>query len=304
MKKGGAVIFEQISSIKNKSRSASVNIDNNDLIAVVLDAANTEYQLVLTAEQRNKGAVLYLENLESAMTQHWPQISDTNHKDDGNEITLIAFQCVCFKCGAKGHKSNDPKCPMKNVSGGAQNNVCQGGKGWFSGKCNNCGKDGHKEADCWAKAGNEGKRPAWYKQKETNASAIDQSGGGVEFLLCGMNFPALQEFLLDPNVWIADTGAMVHTTPYKADMVKHRPANRGDAITMGNGASEEASINETLKGTNHDKHRNEVEPANLDKVRHLPRGRFNLFSVTKLMKQRWTLGGDVKALWLDKGVKT
>jgi hypothetical protein len=26
-----------------------------------------------------------------------------------------------------------------------------------------------------------------------------------------------------------------------------------------------------------------------------------LFSVTKLMKQGWTQGGDAKALWLDKG---
>jgi hypothetical protein len=80
MKKGEnpAVIFEQISSIKNKFRSASVTIDNNDLIAVVLDAANTEYQSVLTAEQRNGGTVLSLEDLESAMTQHWHQISGTS----------------------------------------------------------------------------------------------------------------------------------------------------------------------------------------------------------------------------------
>jgi hypothetical protein len=110
MKKGEnpAVIFEQISSIKSKFRSASVNIDENDLIAVVQDAANPEYQLVLTAEQRQKGTLLSIQDLESAMTQYWRQISGTTHKDDGNEIALMAFQGVCFKCGANGHKSMIP----------------------------------------------------------------------------------------------------------------------------------------------------------------------------------------------------
>jgi hypothetical protein len=162
---------------------------------------------------------------------------------------------------------------MKNVSGGAQNTFRKGGKSRFGGKCNNCGKDGHNEADCWAKAGNESKCPAWFKNKETNASAIDQGIGGVDFLLCRTSLPKGQEVLQDPNVWIADSGATVHTTPYKASIVKHKPADRGDAITIGNGASEEASIIGTLKGTIHDKHGTEVGPANMDEFRHLPGGK-------------------------------
>ena len=39
----------------------------------------------------------------------------------------------------------------------------------------------------------------------------------------------------------------------------------------------------------------------LKKVTHLPNGKFNLFSITKMTKQSWHLHGDNKAIWLTKG---
>jgi hypothetical protein len=44
--------------------------------------------------------------------------------------------------------------------------------------------------------------------------------------------------LLDPNVWIADTGATVHATPNSSAMVKKNDRNGNDSVTMGNGKSE------------------------------------------------------------------
>jgi hypothetical protein len=120
------------------------------------------------------------------MNQHWHQVFRRTHADsEGTEVTLSAFAGVCFKCGTKGKKSNDPACPMKNSigGGGGQYNSRKGGKARFSGKCNNCGKDRHKEADCWAKGRNESKKPVWYKKKEMGAITIDTSSN-VEFLLC------------------------------------------------------------------------------------------------------------------------
>jgi hypothetical protein len=35
----------------------------------------------------------------------------------------------------------------------------------------------------------------------------------TKIALCAMKFPNSMKFLLDPNVWIADTGATVHATP-------------------------------------------------------------------------------------------
>jgi hypothetical protein len=63
-----ATLFEQISSIENKYNTAVTKIAEEDLIAVVLDAATAEYQAVLTSiEQRMKGGNVKMEDLETCM---------------------------------------------------------------------------------------------------------------------------------------------------------------------------------------------------------------------------------------------
>jgi hypothetical protein len=53
-------LFEQISSIKNKFNMSTRHIEEEDLIAVVLDTAPQEYQSLLTTEQHIKGASITL----------------------------------------------------------------------------------------------------------------------------------------------------------------------------------------------------------------------------------------------------
>jgi hypothetical protein len=113
----------------------------------------------------------------------------------------------------------------------------------FAGKCNNCGKQGHKEAQCWENEENKDKYyPKGNKMSEAAQSVIGQgtSGTKVEFLLCTMTFPGDQKMLTDPNVWIADTAVMVHTTPYATGMHKIKEATANDAITVGKGINEKA----------------------------------------------------------------
>ena len=56
MKKGQepAVLFEQISAVENRYNSVE-QVSEEDLIAVILDAAPAEYHSVLTSEHRFKG---------------------------------------------------------------------------------------------------------------------------------------------------------------------------------------------------------------------------------------------------------
>jgi hypothetical protein len=60
----------------------------------------------------------------------------------------------------------------------------------------------------------------------------------AELTLCAMKFPNSMKLLLDPNIWIADTGATVHATPNSSAMVKKSDRNGNDSVTMGNGKSE------------------------------------------------------------------
>jgi hypothetical protein len=105
---------------------------------------------------------------------------------------------------------------------------------------------------------------------------------------------------LDPNIWIADTAATVHMTPHEIGMFEVKEAKAEDAIAVGNGSNEKAEKVASISGTLHDKHGKERNQAALQDVTHLPSGKFNLFSLTKMQKDGWTLHGDDKAIWLSK----
>ena len=109
-----AIIFEQISAIENQYNTDTKKIDEEELIAIVLDVAPFEYQAVLTTEHRMKGTAIKLSDLEAAMTQMYRQMISKRARGgmndaDETEITLSAFQGTCWKCKKKGHRSN--KCP-------------------------------------------------------------------------------------------------------------------------------------------------------------------------------------------------
>jgi hypothetical protein len=54
------ILFEQLSTVKNRCKKPGEQIPDNDFIAAVLTAAPKEYMLILTTEQQNKGRQLYV----------------------------------------------------------------------------------------------------------------------------------------------------------------------------------------------------------------------------------------------------
>jgi hypothetical protein len=64
------VIFEQIRTIKNRCCTYMQKIDEDDLIAVMIDAESKEYKAILMMERHIQGAALDLSHLEQAMNQH------------------------------------------------------------------------------------------------------------------------------------------------------------------------------------------------------------------------------------------
>jgi hypothetical protein len=168
-----ATLFEQICTIENRYNTPTRKIDQDELIATLLDRAAPEYRSLLTAVQMMKGASVKLSDFEDAMNKYWRQESangksEEDNDDDDNEIALAGFEGICFKCRKKGHKSNECKE--------------DGNGGHFRGTCYNCGKPGHMSRDCWLKEENKDNRPSYWKTRETGASAIDRSSH-VEFLL-------------------------------------------------------------------------------------------------------------------------
>eukprot|EP00957_Ditylum_brightwellii_P010943 829036-Ditylum_brightwellii.AAC.1 len=143
-----SVLMDQIKTIDVEFSEFNKKMDEEDKIALVLE----KLQFCITYGDTVK-----------------PQGS-------GDELTLLAVDGDCYKCGKKGHRAN--KCPNKK---GKQHKR-------FNGKCNNCNRDGHKEVDCWMKESNGSKRLTWFnKNKEkglaTGGREEEESNCGKEYLL-------------------------------------------------------------------------------------------------------------------------
>ena len=113
----------------------------------------------------------------------------------------------------------------------------------------------------------------------------------IETALGQLEFPARQEILRDPNVWIADTGASTHSTAHKQGIIKTRDATGHDAVTVGNGHVESGGLVGNISGHVCDKHGSMLFEATISDVVHVPTNVFNLFSLTKMMEMDWELHG-------------
>jgi hypothetical protein len=123
----------------------------------------------------------------------------------------------------------------------------------------------------------------------------------AELALCDIKSPNIMKLLLHPNVWIADTGATVHATPNSSAKIKKSDRNGNDSITMGNGKSEATEWYGDLPVTICDMEGNTKGDSKMTHVAYVPTSKFNLFSLTIMMINKWILGGDENSIWIEKG---
>ena len=116
-----------------------------------------------------------------------------------------------------------------------------------------------------------------------------------------MTFPSVAELLKYPCVWIGDTGATKHITPYTQGMKNIKPDKSGTGITMGNDTVAKGTHTGVLPGIRCDHQGNQLDNVVLTNVSVVPSSAFNLFSITKMQLQGWVLGGDKNNLWITKG---
>ncbi len=103
-----SVLFDQIiSAIRNRYDTATHQIDEEELMAVVMSAAPEKYTLIITSEQCIKGSKLALDDLEEVMYQKWRQSkgSDT----EVPKINLSGFEGYCYQCKQQRHRAD--QCP-------------------------------------------------------------------------------------------------------------------------------------------------------------------------------------------------
>ena len=120
-------------------------------------------------------------------------------------------------------------------------------------------------------------------------------------MLAGIQVPACQALLYNLNVFIGNTGATVHSTPRSIGMVNLTDTNGGEQITVANGMSVAGSQIGNVIGTVCDKHENTKGAAQIRETILASGNKYNLFLITKMLDEGWTLGRDSKSIWIKKG---
>jgi len=282
-----SLLFEKLAAIQDRFLAPGMKIEEDELIAVVLDIAPIEYQSVLTSEQIIKKDALTLMDLEIVMGQHYRQINrkKSMRKAIDDELILSAFGGICFHCGKKGHRAN--QCPNRGESDGNEEKK----KPKSFKKCLKCGKRGHLAKECWSKGSS--KDEAQRGKKELSAAGTDKKST-EEYILCSTS-----DSKIDSNLWIADTGASVHMTPYFDKLTNVKTDNEVSKITMGNGTSEEVTISGEVVGMFQEGTNNE-KLVRIRNVTYLKNGNINLFSISQMLKHGWALTGTNQGIKITK----
>jgi len=113
---------------------------------------------------------------------------------------------------------------------------------------------------------------------------------------------AQKSFILkDPNIWIGDSGATSDST--FNDMRMQSCKETKSSVTMGNGKLIHPKKIGDIAVTIHNKNGNEISDAKMTDVAYIPEANFNLFSITRRLRQGFKLGGDKNSIWLEKSDK-
>jgi hypothetical protein len=105
---------------------------------------------------------------------------------------------------------------------------------------------------------------------------------------------------MDPNIWIADTGATVHFTSNVKLAQDWKQKTDNTVVEMRNEQKEEMTKSGKVTSTVKNCEGGIQGNITLSDVMLLPNGCYNLISITKVMKSGWKLEGDENMITLRK----
>ena len=277
--------FTRITTLNEKFKTIKREYKKDDdlLVAHILANLPDEYR-----EFRLQMAVhenLTLKNLKKYMRSYWfnelggreilREDTEENEKKPKSELALnteestgTRFNGKCNYCGKRGHKEKD--CFKKKKDNG--NLYGESGRfAKFNGKCNYCGKKGHKEANCWEK----------YPDKKPEKFKKAQEANEVSELFCG-SVATLENDTVKKGSWMGDTGATGHMTWDESELTDLEDTNV--PITVANGGREVCRKKGKLLGCS-----KYGEPFQLHDVYVVPGLKKKLISLTKLTSSGATM---------------
>jgi hypothetical protein len=115
-----------------------------------------------------------------------------------------------------------------------------------------------------------------------------------------MEFPDSMRLLNDPNIWIGDTAASIHTSPYQHGMTPEGNTVNNGSIMVGNGITKKTATYGNISVTVCNKQGAKVGRAKLTHTGYSPNMKFNLCSLSKLCQDGWETKGNKEFLVMEK----
>jgi hypothetical protein len=136
--------------------------------------------------------------------------------------------------------------------------------------------------------------PEWVVDAAEGGATVGDIGGGATLGEEPSTLPDSFELLKDPEIWIGDSGASRHSTFSPIGFYNHKNGDAEDRIMVGNGETIDPDAIRDLKVTVCNKHGVQMTDAVVKDVIYSKVARFNMFSITKCIKNGWKLTGDAE----------
>ena len=173
---------------------------------------------------------------------------------------------------------------------------------WINGVCWTCGQQGH--AFCRMK-----QLSTVEEEQEDNESKLSSPGleeNNLQETSCSslkLSFSDDPSLLQHKETWIGDAAATVDSTNSCTGMTNTVEAGRNQGIAGMNGRNEPAAKIGDMPGAFYNRHGEPQLSATMKRVRSLPTGACNLFSITKRTLEGYVAIADKNGITLTKGDK-
>ena len=121
-----------------------------------------------------------------------------------------------------------------------------------------------------------------FESKERSVEEVDVQDLG-EYNLA-LSVPDDITVLEGPDIWLADSGATVHSTPYDIGFIELQAVRDSDKVKVGSGEVLAAGKVGNIRGVVCDRHGESLMAAKLSTVMYIPKSKYNLLSLTQFLK--------------------
>ena len=262
----------------------------------------------------------------------------TKDKEDGVEINMTAFDGICYKCKQSGHKANkcptkektpsfQGKCNLCGVKGHKKqdcwldpSNATKRPQGWkpktTTHKNGSSNEQQGVHVEFLMTAVQEPQLAAYDNARRRYTITVDEdfevfetsndhgteSNDPIMYCTsehsCSLTIPETVESLTDPDIWLVDSGASVHSTPYDIGFIEQVVSDH--SVVVGNGEALNSSKVGAIRGVWCTKAGEPYLSAKLGNVIHLERSKYNLLSLTQFLKNGWKINGDHDGITMMK----